>query len=177
MKIIGMQQWDGLRSSRFAKWMRHLVPLGFLIPALVFGLLHQRGTLPAMYKIAQEALVKPNGTSLLILTPCHATPLYSHLHINIPVRFITCEPPISDKHQDESQVFFADPLLWTEKYWSKPDNFVPSHIIIFSNLVGTIHSFLESKQYFQYESYFHTPFSDDRIGNSVVIYRSKTWDH
>ena len=46
--------------------------------------------------LAAEAKAAPQGAatpSLLFLTPCHATPLYSHLHIRLSTRFVDCSPP------------------------------------------------------------------------------------
>lgn len=44
-----------------------------------------------MNYLAKEAL---NGKveSILFLTPCHATPYYSMLHQNLPMRFLDCSP-------------------------------------------------------------------------------------
>lgn len=46
-----------------------------------------------MQLIERAAAADPNGTSVLFLTPCHATPFYSHLHRSIPMRFLDCSPP------------------------------------------------------------------------------------
>ena len=45
-----------------------------------------------MQFLANEAQTATNASALL-LTPCHATPLYSHLHRPLPVRFLDCSPP------------------------------------------------------------------------------------
>ena len=42
--------------------------------------------------VRREAAAHP-GTTLLFLTPCHATPYYSHLHHPVPMRFLDCSPP------------------------------------------------------------------------------------
>ena len=49
-----------------------------------------------MKYLAAEARAAPPGAeapSLLFLTPCHATPLYSHLHVPLATRFLDCSPP------------------------------------------------------------------------------------
>lgn len=51
-----------------------------------------RGTIDAISYLAAEAQHSP-GDSLLFLTPCHATPLYSHLHRPLAARFLDCSPP------------------------------------------------------------------------------------
>lgn len=45
-----------------------------------------------MSYLAAEAERSP-ADSLLFLTPCHAAPLYSHLHRPLLARFLDCSPP------------------------------------------------------------------------------------
>ena len=40
-----------------------------------------------------NAAGSPSGASTLFLTPCHATPYYTHLHCPVPMRFLDCSPP------------------------------------------------------------------------------------
>ncbi len=51
-----------------------------------------RAQVGVMRLIRHEAAAKPS-TSVLFLTPCHATPYYSHTHAPIPMRFLDCSPP------------------------------------------------------------------------------------
>ena len=44
-------------------------------------------------EVARQAAARPARTSVLFLTPCHATPYHSHVHRNIPMRFLDCSPP------------------------------------------------------------------------------------
>ena len=46
-----------------------------------------------MRVIERAAAADPAGTSVLLLTPCHATPFYSHVHRPVPMRFLDCSPP------------------------------------------------------------------------------------
>lgn len=46
-----------------------------------------------MDEIGAEWRRSPATTSVLFLTPCHATPWYSHLHAPLPMRFLDCSPP------------------------------------------------------------------------------------
>lgn len=46
-----------------------------------------------MRLIGREAAADPGATSVLFLTPCHATPFYSHVHRPTPMRFLDCSPP------------------------------------------------------------------------------------
>ncbi|KAL0345978.1 UNVERIFIED_CONTAM: GPI mannosyltransferase 3 [Sesamum radiatum] len=51
----------------------------------------QRGTEDVMHYLSNEAR-ENKVKSILFLTPCHATPYYSILHHNIPMRFLDCTP-------------------------------------------------------------------------------------
>lgn len=51
-----------------------------------------RGQIDVMHYLGQEADLHPN-ISVLFLTPCHATPYYSHIHRNISMEFLDCSPP------------------------------------------------------------------------------------
>jgi len=45
-----------------------------------------------MRYLAEEAKLQPS-MRVLFLTPCHATPYYSHVHSNITMDFLDCSPP------------------------------------------------------------------------------------
>ncbi|KAF2348844.1 GPI mannosyltransferase [Trinorchestia longiramus] len=92
---------------------------GLVVPSLLltlyFSLLHQRGALTIMEDLRFLLLVPAAAApSVLFLTPCHATPLYSHMHVPVPTRFLTCEPNLNFAalYVDESDRFFEDPELW-----------------------------------------------------------------
>lgn len=51
----------------------------------------QRGTEDVMNFLAKEATYG-KVDSILFLMPCHATPFYSTLHHNLPMRFLDCSP-------------------------------------------------------------------------------------
>lgn len=44
-------------------------------------------------RLLRQAAAADPGASVLFLTPCHATPYYSHLHAPLPMRFLDCSPP------------------------------------------------------------------------------------
>jgi hypothetical protein len=48
-------------------------------------------TRDVMNHLAKE-VIQGNVKSILFLTPCHATPYYSMLHHNLPMRFLDCTP-------------------------------------------------------------------------------------
>jgi phosphatidylinositol glycan class B len=45
------------------------------------------------YLAAEAAAGRVCGGGLLFLTPCHATPFYSHVHRNVSMHFLDCSPP------------------------------------------------------------------------------------
>jgi hypothetical protein len=52
-----------------------------------------RGTISVMSHLAGRADRQTLPGWTLFLTPCHATPWYSHLHRRLPMRFLDCSPP------------------------------------------------------------------------------------
>lgn len=59
---------------------------------------HCRGTITVMRHLAAQQItpstaLNPGRGWVLFLTPCHATPWYSHLHARLPMRFLDCSPP------------------------------------------------------------------------------------
>eukprot|EP00887_Chlorella_sp_A99_P001564 scaffold8.g1564.t1 len=80
--------------GRVRVWWRHLPAacLGLQVPAaLYFCLAHHRGNVQVMHAIRR--LATEAGTSVLFLTPCHATPFTTHVHAAVPMRFLDCSPP------------------------------------------------------------------------------------
>ena len=61
--------------------------------ALYASIVHQRGVIEVMSYLQQEGL-EGRVDGIFFLMPCHSTPLQSHLHLNVPVKYITCEPPL-----------------------------------------------------------------------------------
>ena len=51
-----------------------------------------RGQIDVMRHLADEAKLHPS-MHVMFLTPCHATPYYSHVHSNITMDFLDCSPP------------------------------------------------------------------------------------
>ena len=51
-----------------------------------------RGQIDVMHYLAGEAQLQPS-MSVLFLTPCHATPWFSHVHASISMEFLDCSPP------------------------------------------------------------------------------------
>ncbi|XP_030764543.1 GPI mannosyltransferase 3 [Sitophilus oryzae] len=170
-------------SSRFlAAWSRKasmlsiwlvtaIIFLGNAIPAWYVGYSHQRGTLDVMEPLSHIAKVDPNNTSFLFLMPCHSTPLYSHLHVNVSTKFLTCNPNLNKipNYVDEADLFYKNPNAWLRNNYP-PNSSLPSHIICFDNLVPLIGSDILTK-YKKIKQFFHCniPVSS-RVGRYVVLY-------
>ncbi|XP_014782625.1 GPI mannosyltransferase 3, partial [Octopus bimaculoides] len=107
--------------------------------AFYFNLIHQRGTVLVTKFLHDEfAPEKLTPTSrVLFLMPCHSTPFYSHIHRRVPMRFLTCEPNLSqtDHYVDEADLFFNDPLKWLDKEYnmttSKKADTLPTHFVYY----------------------------------------------
>ncbi|XP_014616756.1 PREDICTED: GPI mannosyltransferase 3 [Polistes canadensis] len=150
----------------------YILTITNLIPGLYFSLIHQRGTLDIM-NILQNDLTNENCTSvnILFLTPCHATPLYSHLHIDVPTRFLTCEPNFtnSNDYVDEADQFFENPMLWIRNNDLQKHGVIPSHLIMFDNIPSKIKDFLEN--YRLLSKVFHTHFPQSNYGKYIMLYK------
>jgi phosphatidylinositol glycan class B len=86
--------------------------------AFYTALVHQRATLAAVSFLANDLRSRaPSPTlSVLFLTPCHATPLYSHLHVPVPTTFLRCEPLVALHSSLESDVFRRNETRWLEQH-------------------------------------------------------------
>ncbi|XP_076958345.1 mannosyltransferase APTG1-like [Bidens hawaiensis] len=136
--------------------------------AIYMSMIHQRGTEDVMNYLAKEAR-EGNVKSILFLTPCHATPYYSTLHQNLPMRFLDCSPSEVKGNLDESDRFMMDPIGFITEFaknWSQP-----SHIILFNNEEKHLKDFLSSHSYDVRKRFFHAHFKVDRdLQESVVVY-------
>ncbi|KAI2653326.1 GPI mannosyltransferase 3 [Labeo rohita] len=144
-----------------------------LIPALYTGLIHQRGSLDVMHDLRQlcDASDTQNSTELLFLMPCHSTPLYSHLHCPLTLRFLECPPDLTgnEEYVDEADVFFSNPLHWLQTSFPSQST-LPSHIVLFDALEKDIASFLEENRFAKQAEIFHTHFPEGRLGRNILIY-------
>lgn len=141
--------------------------------SLYMSLVHQRGSEDVMHYLAREA---QNGDvrSVLFLTPCHATPYYSALHQNLPMRFLDCTPSEQRGILDESDRFLLDPagfLSEFSKNWS-----LPSHIVLFDSEERRLKDFLTSHSFKEVKRFFHAHFKVDRdLQASIVVHAVSGW--
>ncbi|OAD61571.1 GPI mannosyltransferase 3, partial [Eufriesea mexicana] len=137
-------------------------------------LIHQRGSLDVMNILHKEILNINNTKNILFLTPCHTTPLYSHLHVNVSTRILTCEPNFTNdtNYIDEADMFFANPMHWlNENYNSNKNTTIPNYLILFDNIVPKIGRFLKHYQLLSEVFYAHFPQSN--YGKYIYIYKQK----
>ncbi|KNA07616.1 hypothetical protein SOVF_170180 isoform A [Spinacia oleracea] len=144
------------------------IPMG-----LYMSLVHQRGPEDVMQYIATKAL-NGEARSVLFLTPCHATPYYSAVHQNLPMRFLDCTPSEQRGTLDESDRFMMDPLGFASelaKNWS-----LPSHIVLFESEERKLKDFLISQSFREVKRFFHAHFKVDRdLQSSIVVYMYTGW--
>jgi len=163
--------WLSCWSRKVHRLMLWIVAVGMVVAngalLVYFGLVHQRGTLDVMKVLADG---NPRHTNVLFLMPCHSTPLYSHLHKKIQVRFLTCEPDFTGNphYQDEADIFYTDPEKWLLQHYSTNVNV--SHIVIYDSLYPKIKNFLNEYNYKLSSSLFHTFHPDGRVGKYVEVY-------
>ena len=164
-------KWRITESKR--KILLGIFLLSNLLPGIYLCIVHQRGSLDVM-KFLENELNRGNyiERNVTFLTPCHATPLYSHLHLNVPVRFLTCEPNLEKlpDYVDEADEFFANPASWLN------DNFknvvaMPDLLVMFDNLCPRITKFLEDYQ--MLGKIFHAHFPQSNYGQYIMVYRRK----
>ncbi|XP_022904245.1 GPI mannosyltransferase 3 [Onthophagus taurus] len=165
-----LSKWSRKANLSFVWIISIIILLGNVIPGLYLSLIHQRGTLDVMQPLQEIAEKQPDKANFLFLTPCHSTPLYSHLHVNVTTRYLKCVPNLNDikNYKDEADVFYSGQNIWIRQHYPahKP---LPSHIIAFDVLIDSISDILSMYKPVNY--IFHTDrVSDGRIGKNIVVF-------
>ncbi|KAH7569299.1 hypothetical protein JRO89_XS06G0140200 [Xanthoceras sorbifolium] len=139
------------------------------IPMAVYmSLVHQRGTEDVMNYLSREAL-NEKVKSILFLMPCHATPYYSTLHRNLPMRFLDCSPREAKDILAESDRFMMDPVGFASVIVK--NGTLPSHIVLFESEERPLRDLLVSYSFREIQRFFHAHFKVDRdLQASVVVY-------
>ncbi|XP_060657929.1 GPI mannosyltransferase 3 isoform X1 [Drosophila nasuta] len=146
-----LSRWS-YRATRTKLW---LAALGILLlnalPAWYFSTIHQKGPIelmPKLRNIAQEYRdERDQRANILFLMPCHSTPYYSHIHENVTMRFLTCEPNLKQlaNFKDEADRFYDAPASWLRRHIPvHPRTALPSHVVLFDSLADKISEFLTS---------------------------------
>lgn len=171
-----LSEWSR-KQSKITIWVAAMVIfVANAIPAGYLGHVHQQGTLNVMGKIADIAhnYQKDEGTppKIFFMMPCHSTPFYSHVHKNVSLRFLSCEPNFSklSDYTDEADLFHEAPMKWIRNHLpARPVEALPTHVVVFDSLVPRIGDFLSIYQ--KAEVFFHSDYLVSvRGGKNVIIF-------
>lgn len=171
-----LSDWSRTKSS-LVIWATAIVILvSNIVPAGYLGYVHQQGTVKVMDKLATIAsdYKTENGQSakIFFMMPCHSTPYYSHIHQNVTLRFLTCEPNFKNEanYLDEADKFYESPMVWIRRNLPvHPINALPTHVILFDTLAPKISDFLSI--YNPKEILFHADhLVHQHGGRNVIIY-------
>lgn len=166
----------------------HVPVLGTLLAtnglaALYLCQVHQRAPLDVMAYFRGRS--EEDVRSILFLTSCHATPYYSHLHRDLPMRFLDCSPPAyrdvvtsqrprtafwlhaspsSSDNWSEVEMFSHDPSTYASFLLGRDDaNQLPSHIVTESFRADPIYDdVLRDLAYVPSQKFFHSHIAGDR---------------
>ncbi|KAI9199514.1 Alg9-like mannosyltransferase family-domain-containing protein [Polychytrium aggregatum] len=91
--------------------------------AYYFSNVHQRGVIDVMTWLRTTIRNQPVSVDgILFLMPCHSTPYYSHIHRDIEMRFLSCEPPLGvvdrGSYIPEDDLFYSQPHQFIQQYFS-----------------------------------------------------------
>ncbi|KAJ8720607.1 hypothetical protein PYW08_006072 [Mythimna loreyi] len=141
--------------------------VGNLVPAAYFGVLHQAGALQVMPALREAA---NNRSAITFLMPCHSTPLYSHLHLNITTRYLHCEPPLnSTGGTTEAEAFFNNPQRWWRAEHAHRQT--PDLVVLFDRLKGRVETLLTG--YKLIHELPHTQFPEGEVSEKVLVYQKQ----
>ncbi|XP_018333454.1 GPI mannosyltransferase 3 isoform X1 [Agrilus planipennis] len=165
-----LSQWSRKKDKKVIWLVVGTIFVSNLIPALYLSCVHQSGTIDVMLPLRNLALKNPKTSNFLFLMPCHSTPLYSHLHVNVSTRFLTCEPNLkkSVTYIDETENFYKNPNKWLRDEYP-PKGPLPSHIVAFDVLVPFIKDILSRYNLIYKIFHTHVPI-EEKIGTYVMIY-------
>ena len=146
------------------------------IPLTIYlSLLHQQGVVAAAVHLGKEK------EGALVLMPCHSTPLYSHIHEDVPVRFLTCNPPLHGQpvEEEEAEIFYKAPRAWIDLNYPLNSSYpsLPGNVLLFDNLEPQVGGALRARGLQPCLSWHHTHFPEGRIGSRVLLYCRRPISH
>jgi phosphatidylinositol glycan class B len=152
--------------------------------ALYMSLVHQRGPLSAVEYLATRlhettpiiSTVESEELAIHFLMPCHSTPLYSHLHRNVPTWFLDCSPAarLSTEGSESSQ-WSSNPLAFATAAYN--DRELPKFIVVFDDdyYGGSAESSASLQAFFEEErgfvlaaSFFHSHVAGDAEADKLL---------
>ncbi|XP_035774460.1 GPI mannosyltransferase 3-like [Anopheles albimanus] len=175
-----------ITADYLARWSRKASSISIWFLALLIvtvngllagyvGSVHQRGTVDVVAHLSSATKDYRdefnNPAKILFLMPCHSTPFYSHVHQNVTMRFLRCEPNLQEQENyvDEADQFYANPMGWIRKNLPvHPLSALPTHLVAFDVLEPAIANFLSIYQ--EKASFFHTDYPTERVGQYVKLY-------
>ena len=140
-------------------------------PVMIYtSLYHQRGVISVtgyLYNAARQS----KTVEIWFLTPCHSTPFYSHVHFNVSMRFLTCEPNLRklENYIDEADQFYLNPLNWLNNEFAINPAKSPSHIVLFENLWMQFRGWFSSYGYGKCANFFNTHFPISSRQSSYLL--------
>ncbi|GJQ88102.1 hypothetical protein Trydic_g13112 [Trypoxylus dichotomus] len=167
---IYLARWSSKADTLYVWIVAGVILVGNMLPAYYLSFYHQRGSLDVMNDLHEIANNNPKNASFLFLMPCHSTPLYSHIHVNVSTRYLTCLPNLSniENYKDEADTFYENPAKWLKAHYPVTA-ILPSHIIAFDVLQAFITDILT--RYRPIKEVFHTNInSDRRVGHNIIVY-------
>lgn len=171
-----LSSWSRTKSE-IVIWFTAIVILtANVIPAGYLGYVHQQGTIKVMDKLTDIAhnykTQEGRAPKIFFMMPCHSTPYYSHIHANISMRFLTCEPNFNNEQNylDEADKFYEAPMSWIRKNLPvHPVTALPTHVVVFDTLAPKIQDFLSI--YKPLEVFFHSDhLVSSRGGKNVILF-------
>lgn len=171
-----LSNWSRTKSSLTIWFVAGVILVANIIPAGYLGYVHQQGTIKVMDRIADIAAnyktKDGHSPKVFFLMPCHSTPYYSHIHANISMRFLTCEPNFANEknYSDEADKFFQAPMKWIRTHLPvHPVNALPTHVVLFDSLAPKISDFLSI--YKPLSIFFHSDHMvSNRGGKNVILF-------
>lgn len=171
-----LSEWSRTKSSLIIWLVAIVILVSNVVPAGYLGFVHQQGTTKVMDSLATIATdyktQEGRPAKILFLMPCHSTPYYSHIHANVTMRFLTCEPNFKNEQNyvDEADKFYEAPMKWIRSHLPvHPVSALPTHVVLFDTLVPKISEFLSI--YKEREILFHSDhLLSTRLGHNVLIY-------
>lgn len=145
-------------------------------PVMIYtGLFHQRGVLDVTSRLHDLATSGSSAASVsvLVLAPCHTTPLYSHVHADVPVRILTCEPNLTSApdYKDEADIFYDDPTRWLDEEWEvlEQNAGYPTHLVMYEKLWSNLTAWFKRKGYRRCAKLFNTHFPISSRQSSYLL--------
>jgi phosphatidylinositol glycan class B len=108
------------------KWAVTLLLLSNVGMSYYFTQVHKRGVIDVVRYLRNE-VYSGNVHSIVFLMPCHSTPFYSYIHKNVPMRFVTCEPPLGYLLYNDSAVDRKTYQHETSLLYENPEKFISTY--------------------------------------------------